>query len=350
MINSLATGGAERMVVQLAIHGVRAGHEVRVVLLANKEGIPKNLAQEEGLDVMVLGRSSLDPRLAFRLRRALRGADVVHAHLFPAMYWVALMPGVKVFTEHSTHNRRMGNRLFKLPERWAYGRFKRIIAISAGVARRVREHSDNIGSRTALVVATNGVADEFYLQQRQVHDGPLRIVAVGSLTAVKQHRLAIQAMTLLPDATLDIAGDGPFRESLEDLIAELRLASRVRLLGNVQDVPQLLAQSDLLLSTSQYEGFSLVAAEAQAVGLPVVGPKVEGFDEVVVHGESGLLFSDRSPRAIAAMLENAAEADTYMRLARGAVVNARRLSMRVAFRANDEVYRQVLNEVHGARS
>ncbi|MEJ6554700.1 glycosyltransferase [Microbacterium esteraromaticum] len=345
MINSLATGGAEHMVVQLAKHGVRAGHEVRIVLLEDKDGIPRTLAEDAGLQVTALGRSVRDPRLLIRLRTAVQGADIVHAHLFPAMYWVAMVPGVKVFTEHSTHNRRIGKRLFRLPERWAYDRYERIIAIGPGVERRVREHAETIRSRTSVVVANNGVADEFYRQEKRSSCSATAIVSVGSLTAVKQHHLAIQALALLPDATLNIAGEGPLRVSLERLIAELGLGTRVHLLGSVEDVPRLLAAHDLLLSTSKYEGFSLAAAEAQAVGLPVIGPDVEGFDSVVVHQMSGLLFEAQDARTIADLVRQVSETETYRRLSQGAVVNARRFSMKASLSANLGVYRSVLNDV-----
>lgn len=342
VINSLDTGGAERMVVELAIHGARLGHEVEIVALADGDGIPARVAADAGLPVSVVGRSRKDPRIAIRLGSHVRGADIVHAHLFPAMYWAAGLRGPKVFTEHSTNNRRMGRRLFRLPERWAYDRFDRIVAIGHGVERRLNAHAATIGSRTPIVRAQNGISDGFFATDPPERMPGRRLIAIGSLTSVKQHTVAIDALAQLPDATLDIAGEGPLRPALEAQIAARGLGDRVRLLGSVDDVPALLQDYDLMLSTSLFEGFSLVAAEAQARGLPVVGPDVEGFDDVVVDGGSGILSAQTDAAAVARAVREALEPHTYRRLSAGAIANAGRFTMDASFRANHAVYAEVL--------
>ena len=349
VINSLATGGAERMVVELATHGVRRGHDVRVVVLADTEGMPRRIADERGIPIAVAATSLRDPRILVRLRNLTVGADVVHVHLFPAMYWAATLGGPKVFTEHSTHNRRMGRRLYRLPERWAYNNYDRVVAIGPGVERRLRQHAAGIGSGTRVVTALNGVADEFYAVNTRTHRSGVRLLSVGSLTEVKQHAVAIEAMRLLPDATLDIAGEGPLRRELETQIVKAGLQSRVRLLGNVKDVHTLLSSYTLLLSTSKYEGFGLVAAEAQAAGLPVVGPAVEGFDDVVLQGRSGLVFGSATPEEIAARVRAAIEPSQYARLVAGALANSRRFTMSNSFEANYAVYKSVIREVGSSR-
>lgn len=344
VINSLATGGAERMVVELATHGIARGHDVRVVLLADVEGIPRRVAADRSIPVSVLGASLRDLRIPSRLRDVTASADIVHVHLFPAMYWGAMLPGPKVFTEHSTHNRRMDRALFRLPERWAYDRYDRVVAIGPGVERRLVEHARAIGSRTPIVTAQNGVSDDFFSTEGDPPDGESRMISVGSLTDVKQHRVAIDAMTLLPYATLDIAGEGPLRADLESQIAARGLQERVRLLGNIKDVPALLRSYSLLLSTSKFEGFSLVAAEAQAVGLPVVGPAVEGFDDVVIAGESGVLFDPTTPENVADAVIEALEPRRHQELAAGAKRNAHRFTMGTSFEANEAVYVSVLQD------
>lgn len=342
VINSLATGGAERMVVQLAIHGKRAGHHVSVIVLADVDGLPRTAADDHGIPVAVAGRSLRDPRIPTRLRELTAGADMVHVHLFPAMYWAATLPRPKVFTEHSTHNRRMNRIRFRLPERWAYDRYDRIIAIGSGVERRLIDHARAIGSKTPIVEAQNGISDDFFSVRRSEPPGVPRLLAVGSLTEVKQHRVAIEAMSLLPGLALDIAGEGPLRADLEAQIAASHLDRRVKLLGNVMDVPALLRNYSLLISTSRFEGFGLVAAEAQAVGLPVVGPDVEGFNDVVVNGESGILVDRLTPEKIASTVIKALEPRRYRTLAEGALRHSRQFTMTASFAANHAVYMSVL--------
>ncbi|WP_372468634.1 glycosyltransferase [Microbacterium maritypicum] len=342
VINALATGGAERMVVELSTHGIAQGHDVGIVVLADLDGIPRAIAKDRQIPISVAGASLKDPRLPSRLRKLTADADIVHVHLFPAMYWAATLRSPKIFTEHSTHNRRMDRARFRLPERWAYDHYDRVVAIGRGVERRLIEHAVSIRSRTPIVTAQNGVSDDFFSATWNAPEGRPRLISVGSLTDVKQHRIAIDALALLPRATLDIAGDGPLRDELQSQIETRGLRDRVQLLGNVKDIPGLLRGFSLLLSTSKFEGFSLVAAEAQAVGLPVVGPAVEGFDDVVIDHESGLLFDTTTPETVASTVLRALEPERYAALAAGAVANARRFTMAASFEANFAVYTSVL--------
>lgn len=344
VINSLATGGAERMAVELATWGIRQGHDVGIVVLADLGGPLREIAIDRGIPISVAATSLRDPRIPSRLRTLTADADIVHVHLFPAMYWAATLKSPKLFTEHSTHNRRMNRLLFRMPERWAYDHYDRVVAIGRGVQRKLLEHVAVIASETRVEMAQNGVADEFFSTKRTVPStDPPRILSVGSLTNVKQHHIAIDALALLPDATLDIAGEGRLRDELESQIRARDLGGRVRLLGNITNVPALLRDYGLLLSTSKFEGFSLVAAEAQAVGLPVVGPAIEGFDEVVSDGESGLLFTTTTPEEVADTVVRALDPGRYPMLAAGAIVNSRRFTMGASFDANYAVYESVLH-------
>lgn len=342
VINSLATGGAERLVVELSHHGRRLGHDVEVVLLAELPGAPGRAAQAYGVPVKVLGSSRWDPRLIGRIRSATASSDIVHVHLFPALYLAARLPGPKVFTEHSTHNRRLGRRRYDRAERWSYDGYDRVIAISSGVASVLERHLHHIGSSTPVVRVPNGISDAFFNVERICPPDRLRLLCVGSLTPVKQHSLALEAMRWLPDATLDIAGSGPLRKQLESKIDELGLRDRVKLLGTVDDLPSVLKDRDILLMTSKYEGFSLVAAEAHATGMPVIGPNVTGLNEVVLNGVSGLLYQQPIAKEIANLILRAAEPGTYDRLSAGAQSNATRFDMATCFSANLDVYRSVL--------
>ncbi|WP_420461401.1 glycosyltransferase [Neolewinella sp.] len=69
---------------------------------------------------------------------------------------------------------------------------------------------------------------------------------------------------------LIFVGQGKLRRALEEAVIGAGLGDRISFLGNRNDVPQLMAGSDLLLLPSHYEGFPLVLVEAQAVGLPVI--------------------------------------------------------------------------------
>jgi len=131
------------------------------------------------------------------------------------------------------------------------------------------------------------------------------IGTVGRLDPVKDHRGLIEAFGRLAqrhDARLLIVGDGPCRAELEQLIIELALSSRVHLLGERDDIPQVLRALDIFTLPSLGEGISNAILEAMATGLPVVATRVGGNPELVQDGVTGFLVARRSADALAAAL------------------------------------------------
>lgn len=345
-INSLATGGAERLVVDLAEAGQRRGHDVRIVTISDGPGLPRDYAHGHGLNVVSLDLDRRDPRAIRRLKRESARADILHCHLFPAMYWGALMRGPKIFTEHSTRNRRMDNPRLALLERPVYESYDRVVAIGDGVAESLRRHYQRLGISRDVDIVTNGIREDFsrqgFVRQPRVKsDDPLRVVTVCSLTPVKNLPLAVRAVAELPHATLDIAGEGPLRQELESLVRELGVGDRVRLLGPVEDVPALLAGADLYLSTSRWEGFALSLAEALSSGLPVVGSRVPGVSEVVTDGRDGVLFASGNVEAAVQAITRASSPGVYSELSASAIGGSDRFSIDNCFSAYEVLYEEI---------
>lgn len=343
VIDSLATGGAEKLVVDLAAEGIKQGHDVRIVLLEDIPGVPRLRADELSIPMTVLSTSLRDPRHLYRIPQVTATADIVHVHLFPALYWAVFAKKPIIFTEHNTTNRRMDNKYFRLPERWAYKHYSRVIAISNGVADAIRNYLGFLDLDIPVSVAVNGIADEFFELKRVYPEKPTRLVSIGSFSPRKQHHLAIEAVSMLEGVTLKIAGDGPLRGDLERQIESLGVGDRVELLGIVKDIPGLLQESDAFISTSAVEGFGIAAGEAQASGLPVIGPDVPGLREVVTDGVSGMLFKDYAPRSIADTIETVLSDAQYQHLARRSKESAARYSMSNSFESQLKVYREVLD-------
>lgn len=124
----------------------------------------------------------------------------------------------------------------------------------------------------------------------------LNLLAVGRLHPVKDHDFLVRACSLLKHRggqfSCAIAGDGPERERLQQLIHELGLEEDVHLLGHVphQDLGALYRQADLVVLTSQSEGIPLVLMEAMSVAKPVLAPAITGIPELVSDGKSGFLY------------------------------------------------------------
>lgn len=117
-------------------------------------------------------------------------------------------------------------------------------------------------------------------------DGP-RIAAIGTLDENKSHDVLLRAFAkacvFLPAAKLAIAGEGPRREELENLVEELNIQDKVQFCGSLsrEGVRDLLRGADMLVHTSKFETFGVSLIEAGAIGIPVISTKSGGPNEIV---------------------------------------------------------------------
>ncbi|HEX6375720.1 MAG TPA: glycosyltransferase [Allosphingosinicella sp.] len=171
-----------------------------------------------------------------------------------------------------------------------------LLAVSAALKRdmaamgmkedRIRVH------HTGIDLERFHPLDRAAAKRRLGVEGPL-IVAPGNLVPLKGHRLAVEALTKVPGATLLIAGAGPERAALEALIGARGLGGRARLLGAVPPaaMPELLAAADLMVLPSEREGLANVWIEALACGTPILIADVGGAREVLDRPEAGRLVA-----------------------------------------------------------
>jgi colanic acid/amylovoran biosynthesis glycosyltransferase len=156
-----------------------------------------------------------------------------------------------------------------------------------------------------------------FRERRPGADGQVRILTVARLTEKKGFEYAIPAVAkVLPafgNLRYDIVGDGHLKGRLSQLIHDLGAGSGIRLLGwkNEAEVRQAFAGSHLFLLASvegpngDVEGQGLVLQEAQAMGLPVICTRHNGFPESILEGRSGFLVPERDSDALAATLRHA---------------------------------------------
>jgi len=143
-------------------------------------------------------------------------------------------------------------------------------------------------------VCLNGMraADVVTEPKRLPRNRPLRLGAACRLVPIKATCLVLHTLSALRargvDVVLEIAGDGPLRADLEALAQGLGIADSVRFLGVVRDMRGFFRRVDMLLHPALREPFGVVAAEAGAMGCPVVCTAVDGLPEVVQQGQTGL--------------------------------------------------------------
>lgn len=124
------------------------------------------------------------------------------------------------------------------------------------------------------------------------------VVCIGALSREKRFDLALRAVAAVDGVTLAIVGAGPERERLAALGSEI-LGARVRFLGSTDAPGEALAAADVVLVPSETEGQPAVAIEAGLSGLPVVGTRVGGMADVVLHDRSGVLVEQGNAQALA---------------------------------------------------
>lgn len=136
------------------------------------------------------------------------------------------------------------------------------------------------------------------------------ILNVGRLVEFKDQKTLIEAFSKIccefPEWRLKIIGQGPLRGELDLQIKSLDLINVVEIIDKSDDIENEYAMSDLFVSSSIYEGFGLVTAEASSAGLPCVGfSDCEGTNKIIEDGISGILVNPGNDRvgALAASLQ-----------------------------------------------
>jgi len=301
VVDSLEVGGAERQVVDLAVALRRKGYGVTVA--CSVTGDLSGALEEADIPVRPLLRRlvkrRLSPAYAWRLRRLLRKErfDLVHAHIYASVVAATIatlgsdMP--LVITEHTEATWQDWRA--RWVSRWVYRRVARIIAVSTPIRRRLIErdkvHPDLIAIiPNAVVSAPEPSADA--PPPAELRERPLAGV-VARLQPEKGVanflKAAARVAPQFPEAHFVVAGDGPLRQQLADLAADLGLERRVHFLGFRSDASELMRFLDVLVVPSLSEGSPLVTLEALAAGVPVVASAVGGIPDQIRHDKEGLL-------------------------------------------------------------
>jgi glycosyltransferase involved in cell wall biosynthesis len=121
----------------------------------------------------------------------------------------------------------------------------------------------------------------------------VRFGIAARMVGEKDHFTLLRAFALvvaeMPEAELQIAGDGPYRDRLVDLAKALNLKDRVTFVGALSHIAEFLSQLDIFVLSSLNEGLPLVLLEAMAAGLPVVSTRAGGVEEAAHEGVNAYL-------------------------------------------------------------
>ena len=318
VVQNLHYGGMERLLHDTVRALDRKGFELHVVV------VDKLGRFAEGLDeVAVLHQLPAMSKLSFlhpaalisRLRGI--GADIVHSHggIWYKASRAARRLGIPLV--HTEHGRPDPDRVIdRLVDNLASRSTEVVIAVSEAVADVLRRRVVHDPARVRVI--TNGVkverlesTEEPLAVRRElgIPDGALVIGSVGRLEAVKNYRLALEALARLADrsggeygdrAYLVLVGDGSGRAELEGYARDLGIAGRVRFLGWRDDAERLYRAFDLFTLTSRSEGTSVSLLEAMGSGLCPIVTDVGGNRAVLGDDLSCLLVAPDDEAGLAA--------------------------------------------------
>lgn len=298
-------GGAQTHVVELATAQLAAG--LRVSVVAGTGGPALERCAEAGCHTAVLeplgrARSQIRQRDALRAFAETvmeRSPDVVHAHSsnagFVARIACRRIRVPCVYTAHGWPFQRgaaLRQRVLSLAGELVAGRLgDAVICLTEAEARRARRAF--VARRDRLWVIPNGLAD---VSPELVHhhdaDAVPGVVMVARFAPPKRQRELVDVMARMADLpwTLTFVGDGP---ELEECArhGELALGDRVRFLGHRDDVTELLAEQDVLVLWSAYEGLPISVLEGMRAGLCCLGSDLPGMHELL-GADGGLTAPD----------------------------------------------------------
>jgi len=313
-------GGLGRVTSALAPELAKLGYEVHVVtaespVAAEHETycgvfVHRVINQTDPAHDFLLKTAAINQGLVqYALGLGIR-FDVIHAHdwLVAGAAWTIskVLRVPLVSTIHATEfGRNSGlhneiNRYIDGKEWRLTYESRRIIVNSRYMVRELVDHFSIPADKIDIV--PNGIEPDRLLCAtdievlRQKHNMPQRnvILFVGRLVYEKGAQVLLQAVPAVlrehPDTLFVIAGDGPYKPFLEQLVREQNVAGNVRFFGkaNDRDLSELLTLASVQVVPSLYEPFGIVALEAMAAGVPVVTSDRGGLVDIIKHLDNGL--------------------------------------------------------------
>lgn len=347
-----AAGGVRAHLGDCARLLARAGHDVIVEAPdAALEGLDLGGARGEGLEIGP-GPGPGDPAVVARLRRLGRRADVVHAHGLRAGALAALALGRRrpgrTRLVVTLHNLTVGGRLTRTVgerlERLVAARADLVLAVSPDLAERAAARG---AARVEIAVipapprTPTGAAPHAPSAEPAWRGPGRRLLTVARLAPQKGIGLLLDAAAVLqsrvdggelPAFVWALAGEGPAARAARERAAAEELP--VRVLGGRQDVPVLLAEADVVVQTSLWEGQPLAIQEALRAGAAIVATDVGGT-ALTARGGAVLVAPDAQALAdaVAALLADDAAREAARgraRLAAGGLPTADDLADQLA--------------------
>ncbi len=360
VISSSRTSGAEKHMVVLSDRLRRRGHEVTAVCPPGG-WITRQLAAAEVPRLEWRMHGLLAPATVLRIRSYVRkhGIEIIHTHLTRATYMgyiAGLLARVPVVSSVHTLTHDWAYRYLPRRSHWfvAVSRHLQDTMVTQGLDRdhvRLVYNGTDANPLTGDTAAIRrAVRSELEIPQDAMVMG-----VFGRVDDGKGQHVLIQASSQIlqevDSAWFLFVGEvkDSEKERLLTMARNAETACRVRFTGVRDDVPRLMAATDIAVHPSKTESFGMVIAEAMMLGLPVIATRAGGIPELIEDGVTGLL-TERDPAAVGSAIVALCR-NRDLRVSMGAAARERALSLFTADRmaANMEALYQDVLSIHSGK-
>ena len=340
--SQMTTGGAQRALLQLAHWFYDHGYTVSVVFFYDKDRLYESWQKAFPFELVNLNAWNRDRFGLFKpfgllwgliklyglMRREKFSFVITYTHhsnlLAIPLAWLAGVP-----VRMATHR----GKIYGFP-RWQerlhagmvnFGMATALLAVSEST--RMDAIEEGVAPEHVIVIP-NGVdlpdldekVSEEMRQSLGIEFNQCMFFYAGRLNYEKGPDLLLQAFAevikAVPDSRLVLAGDGPLRQELEDLVQQLNINGKVVFLGIRNDVPEIMMAADVFVLSSRTEGMPNAVLEAMALSTPIVAFEVGGVKDLLQDGLTGRLSKPADPHSLAmAMIDLATNSDERSQLA-----------------------------------
>jgi len=312
IINSLAIGGAERLVVDDINELVSRNFDVKLLTLKKEyaNSFINELLLSRNNVITINFRSIWSIWAWIQTIRYIKQSkpDVLITHLWFSNTIgrvVGFVTGVKdiISFEHNVYDNVKTWKMFLIDRILQYVS-KHIVAVSAAVKKSLLVHGiredrikvivncvDLEKFKTALpLVEINNVTD-------------FKFLFVGRLINQKGVDILLKSFSVIQGATLYIVGAGKEEKKLLDMSEKLNISKRVKFLGIRKDVPEIYNSVDCFILPSRFEGLGIVVLEAMAAGLPIIVSDFDAVHDIVSDGVNGVIFKNEDSDGLSQLMK-----------------------------------------------
>ena len=357
IIQLIDTGGAEKMILDLAINS-NPKHDVTIICQYPSGNYPyEKIARENNIKLIFLHKKvGFDLYSFIELWQTLSKIkpNVVHTHLQAAVYalpWLVFhRKNARIHTIHSIATMEV-RKTHRIIQRFAY-KFWNVVPVA--ISRTVQNGVMNEYKlpKEKVPIISNGIdTKKFPPIASNVDNEIFTIINVASFSKWKNQILLVEALNIAllenPNLKLIFAGDGKERVNVEAKARKYNISEKIVFVGATSEVYKWLSLANVFILCSTFEGIPLSIIEAMSSGLPIIATDVGGIPDITENNESGLLVPPNDAKALAlAILKMANDKDMQYRISKNNIEKSKKFDISNITDEYINLYKKKLGEIN----